>query len=91
MDNVVFPKENTNEAYETWKIEALAAPKIDLRTINKEKQTKNKTKQTFFASISGAVILESKETKTTNKQKSLYSKYFLQSSAVGFDLSIADG
>ena len=33
-----------------------------------------KTKKLKLASILGAVILESKETKTTNKQKSLNSK-----------------
>ena len=48
----------------------------------------NKNKKQKLASILGAVILESKQTKTTNKQKSLNSKYFLQSSTVGFDLSI---
>ena len=72
IDNVAFANENTNESYQAIKNWRVAAPKIASLATDTEKQTKK------LWSVSGVVILQSKETKTASKKKTLNSKYFLQ-------------
>ena len=91
MDNVAFAKENERSLWSHEKLKCWLLQRLTYEQLIKKKKKKKEEKKETLALISGAVILESKETNTTNKQKSLNSKYFLQDSTVGFDLSVADG